>query len=179
MAVPVRAELLAFVIASGQRLYGSITRTLSMQQQRLKTAEARLGNPGNIIAIKMQQLDHATHRLLSGFDKLITHRNARVTELAAMLRHPRQVIAEKSRTLILWDQRLASLKDRLLQPPHQRVERAAALLEAFSLHNVLTRGFAVVRDEAGRPVTSASAASDGLKVDVEFHDGRKKGTFGG
>jgi exodeoxyribonuclease VII large subunit len=53
-----------------------------------------------------------------------------------------------------------------------RFERASQLLVAFSYRGVLERGFALVRDAAGRPVRAAKAVSIGMPLDIEFSDGR-------
>jgi len=37
---------------------------------------------------------------------------------------------------------------------------------------VLARGFALVRDLAGRPLRQASAVGPGMALDIEFFDGR-------
>jgi exodeoxyribonuclease VII large subunit len=52
------------------------------------------------------------------------------------------------------------------------LERLSDLLAAFSYHGVLARGFALVRDEGGRPLRSASAVAMGSRIDIEFADGR-------
>jgi exodeoxyribonuclease VII large subunit len=53
-----------------------------------------------------------------------------------------------------------------------RFERASQLLLAFSYRGVLERGFALVRDAAGRPVRAAKSVSTGMRLDIEFSDGR-------
>ena len=53
-----------------------------------------------------------------------------------------------------------------------RLERSHQLLRAFSYQSVLSRGFALVRDGAGRPLRSAAAISPGARLDIEFADGR-------
>jgi exodeoxyribonuclease VII large subunit len=60
----------------------------------------------------------------------------------------------------------------LLQQRAARLERAQRLLEAYSYRNVLERGFALVRDGAGRPLRRASAVAGGARLDIEFADGR-------
>jgi exodeoxyribonuclease VII large subunit len=42
----------------------------------------------------------------------------------------------------------------------------------------LSRGFAIVRNEAGQPVTRASQAKDGSAIDIQFHDGKVTATTG-
>src|SRR5262245_2216299 len=53
-----------------------------------------------------------------------------------------------------------------------RTERAGQLLAALSYHGVLARGFALVRDSAGKPLHEGAGISPGLKLDIEFNDGR-------
>jgi exodeoxyribonuclease VII large subunit len=52
-----------------------------------------------------------------------------------------------------------------------RLERAVQLLAALSYQGVLARGFALVRDPAGKPVRSAAVVAAGLALDIEFTDG--------
>jgi exodeoxyribonuclease VII large subunit len=53
-----------------------------------------------------------------------------------------------------------------------QLERSHQLLRAFSYQSVLSRGFALVRDNAGHPLRSAMAVSAGARLDIEFADGR-------
>jgi exodeoxyribonuclease VII large subunit len=53
-----------------------------------------------------------------------------------------------------------------------RAERGGQLLAAFSYRGVLARGFALVRDAAGRPLRSAAAVTAGVPIEIEFADGR-------
>jgi exodeoxyribonuclease VII large subunit len=60
----------------------------------------------------------------------------------------------------------------LLAQRGARIERVTSLLSAYSYRSVLARGFALVRDGAGHPLHSASAVASGMRLDVEFADGR-------
>ena len=53
-----------------------------------------------------------------------------------------------------------------------QVERAGQLLAALSYRGVLARGFALVRDAAGQPLRTARAVTPGMRLDIEFTDGR-------
>jgi exodeoxyribonuclease VII large subunit len=53
------------------------------------------------------------------------------------------------------------------------------LLAALSYRGVLARGFALVRDGDGQPLRSAAAVSAGLRVQIEFADGRVGATTDG
>ena len=60
----------------------------------------------------------------------------------------------------------------LISQHKARVERAERLLAAYSYREVLKRGFALVRDGEGRPLRTAAAVASGMKLDIEFADGR-------
>ena len=60
----------------------------------------------------------------------------------------------------------------LLRYDRAKLDRAGQLLNALSYRNVLTRGFALVRDAQGRPVRSAAVVAPGHRIAVEFADGR-------
>ena len=59
-----------------------------------------------------------------------------------------------------------------------RLESVGGLLESYSYRGVLARGFALVRDAAGEPVTAAAATHPGQDLTVLFHDGDVPVTVG-
>src|SRR5260370_32949086 len=84
----------------------------------------------------------------------------------------RQTIArDRERT-----QRLAERARRALTMALQRLEarvtHSGQLLAALSYRSVLTRGFALVRDEHGLAVHAAAGIGPGARLDLEFADGR-------
>jgi exodeoxyribonuclease VII large subunit len=66
---------------------------------------------------------------------------------------------------------------------HDRRERRLAnawqLLKAYSYRGVLARGFALVRDADGHPLRASTAVSAGMRLDIEFADGRVAATAEG
>jgi exodeoxyribonuclease VII large subunit len=60
----------------------------------------------------------------------------------------------------------------LLEQRAGSVARYAQLLNALSHRGVLARGFALVRHPDGRPLRHASAVNEGMRLDIEFSDGR-------
>jgi exodeoxyribonuclease VII large subunit len=68
----------------------------------------------------------------------------------------------------------------LIDRQYARLERASQLLAALSYQGVLARGFALVRNaESGDPVRSAASVSAGMRLDIEFADGRVGATSEG
>ena len=72
--------------------------------------------------------------------------------------------------------RAALAIDTLLNARDARLEHAGQLLAALSYHSVLARGFALVRSETGRPMRTAAAVNPGVRLDIEFADGRVRAT---
>jgi exodeoxyribonuclease VII large subunit len=52
------------------------------------------------------------------------------------------------------------------------LERLSVALAAHDPQRTLERGYALVEDSAGEPVTSAAAARDALSLTLRLHDGR-------
>ena len=61
----------------------------------------------------------------------------------------------------------------------QRLRSAGQLLTAYSYRGVLARGFALVRDGDGRPLRAATAVGSGMRLNIEFSDGRIGATADG
>ena len=56
----------------------------------------------------------------------------------------------------------------------RQVGAQASLLASLGYRSVLARGYALVRDEAGRPVMQASAVAAGQGLALEFADGVRR-----
>jgi exodeoxyribonuclease VII large subunit len=103
------------------------------------------------------RLDAATHRLSTA---LKTYRDVQNTRVARG-RERVTAIAERSRRAVL----------ALIASRDTRLDRSYQLLRAFSYQSVLERGFALVRDQGGRPLRAAASVTPGMKLDIEFADG--------
>jgi exodeoxyribonuclease VII large subunit len=119
----------------------------------------------NQVERRRERYDGLTRRLSTG---LIANAQAHRVRLA---RHRDRVsgLGERARRAEL----------ALLKQHGARVERAERLLAAFSYRAVLSRGFALVRDGDGRPLRSAAAVGPGMRLDIEFADGRVGATADG
>lgn len=200
-AVPVRAELIATVADGAARLVGAMQRGLEERRTRLGHTFRALPHPRRVLEDCERRLDERGERLGNAPAVLLERRRAELDRLAARLRHPREQLAEAGhrlatlaarldhamktvlgaekgaceRNALRLEQsaaRLAQAWPRLLDDRTRRVAQAGQLLESYSYRNVLKRGFAVVRDEHGTPVTSAAGARPGSALAVEFADGQ-------
>jgi exodeoxyribonuclease VII large subunit len=95
----------------------------------------------------------------------------RASAVANVASHRMRISRERERVGVLAE-RAGRAMDNFLDGRWARCERDAQLLAAFSYRGVLARGFALVRDRAGRPLRKAAAVATGMPIDIEFSDGR-------
>src|SRR5579864_4888318 len=92
--------------------------------------------------------------------------------VAANIQTHRTGIARERERLVTFAHRAERAVGAILDRRFSRLDRAGQLLAAFSYRGVLARGFALVRDGAGQPLRAAAAVSAGMRLDIEFSDGR-------
>ena len=137
------------------------------------------GNLDDIAATRLerarQQLDHVRSRLrLLSPVAAIEQNHLRMDDLRNRLGAALRDSVQQGRHV------LAAARSRLAATsPEKRVQleshRLLAMwkrLESASPQSVLKRGYAIVRDEAGRPVARAKAVKPGQGLVNEFHDGK-------
>ena len=143
---------------------GRLPRALRANAQIHHTAYSRVAarltpeTPRSYLARRLDRLHAAAARLAAAM------RGNRSAHVAKLVRDRERLDALGARStracLGLLDRRWIAL------------ERSAELLAAFSYHGVLARGFALVRDNAGRPLRTAKAVRAGQRLEIEFADGR-------
>ena len=198
MAVPVRADLVTETLDYAKRLTGGMTRLLREQAMELAGLVRGLGDPRRLIEERQQRLDVSGERLALATRQLVDRRATALA--AARLIEPHAVIAAKEQLLSAEARALRSAMERfrgdtlqkigrtsdrldqfgerlkragadLLERGLQRVDQAAKLMESYSFHSVLGRGFALVRDQEGAPVLAAAGVRTGDALKIQFADG--------
>ncbi len=194
MAVPVRAELLSEVMERGRRMMGAMNRRVAERRMLVEGLGRGLPQPQRLLEDKTQTLDGWTERLGNARGSFIAARRDRLARLAAALPTPREQIRAKGQELrhcleVLdralrqglvarqhrFEHAAAGLRPQMLTDMlrHRRLQldSGTRLLDSYSYAGVLARGFALVRDAAGGPVTAAAAVTPGQELHLQFHDG--------
>ncbi|MAL78646.1 MAG: exodeoxyribonuclease VII large subunit [Sneathiella sp.] len=181
IAVPVRSELLAYVEDQERRIRRNLTRAIADRRDRLAGLTRGLRDPASMIAEKTQHLDHLESRLRQS---VVGNLNIKGQQFTATASNLRPQLLE--RTLAQYSERLQQFDRQMTRGVESRRERAtdrlaatARLLESLSFRRVLKRGYSIVWDEDGRPISSVSGATSGSQVAVEFADGRAAAIFSG
>jgi exodeoxyribonuclease VII large subunit len=173
IAVPVRAELLAQVSDDSARLFGAMTRQLTGLKQHVTGLARGLPEPRRLLEAAMQRSDDWSERLAPAMARMVANRRQQVGEAASQLVRPGDYVARKRQDLavvIQSDARFSRLGQAIYQTRAQYLENAGKLLESYSYKGVLERGFVVVRDGDGAPVTAAGMLSPGDDISLAFKD---------
>jgi len=179
MAVPVRAELVAEVMDYGKRTIACMNRALRESGTELAGLARGLGDPRRLIEEYQQRLDIADERLRAGPRRVIEVKQQLLAGEARALRSAGeryksdtlQKIERTGERLEQFVERIRRCGRELVERRDDRLGQLAKLLESYSFHSVLNRGFALVRNQDGQPVLSAAGVRAGDTIGVEFGDG--------
>jgi len=172
-AVPVRSELIITVRTFGVRGASTLRRTLEAWRSRFVASARGLPRRADILALPRQRLDAASHKLPRA---LLANARAHHTALerAGSRLRPHLVAhaAGKSREqLIRLDRAGGRAAHTLVDRARRRLDAQAKLLSTLGYHNVLARGFTLVRAANGTMLRKASEVKPGAALDIEFADG--------
>ena len=142
------------VTRAGEVLTDVLERAVAERRERLDHARSRLRllSPASAIEQNHLRLDDLRNRLASALrvSTQLRHEALRAARARLAATSPqKRVELESHRLLSLWKR-----------------------LESASPQSVLKRGYAIVRDEKGRPVARAKAVHPGQPLVTEFHDGK-------
>lgn len=208
MAVPVRAELAVKVAEHGQRLVGAMGRDLRTRSQKLEGLNRGLPDTVTIIGGASQRVDDWSERFAVAMRGMAAERAGIISQLGARMGTPDRLLIERRQALTVggrslgqamlerrraWQTAIVQDTTRLnalfgrLQPAwsrfrfasNERLGALAALLDSASFQRVLERGFALVYDMTGHPVTSVAMAIKGTEVTLRFYDGDTSAVISG
>lgn len=180
MAVPVRSELLVFVEDLERRAKQSLSRSISEKQERLVGLVRGLRDPNSFIADKTQHLDHLENRLRQSMLNGLAVKTQKFGAADARLRPQvlERGIQGHSDQLAGFDGRMGRAIKIKQDRAQDKMAAVSRLLESLSFKRVLKRGYSIVWDEEGKPLTSVESAEMGRVVSVEFTDGKTGAVFG-
>ncbi|MBW8309961.1 MAG: exodeoxyribonuclease VII large subunit [Candidatus Paracaedibacteraceae bacterium] len=147
-AVPVLLDLLSYLQDRGRRQQDIMRHLIDNRQLHLSALERGLINPQRLLEDGMQRLDDWTDRLGRALPQFCQNLQERLRMTYSRLRRPSEVLE-------LSEERLTQLSTRL---------------EQASVHKVLERGFALITNSNGVPITEAKTFPD-TPVHLTFADG--------
>lgn len=200
--VPVLSDLFYTIEDFNRRLIGATNRQMAHHRTHLEGLARGLRGPADILALKTQRLDDMSERLSRAPQAKLDRARSKVMELSASLK-PRLLqtdLRHKQDRLGTFQTRLTRLAPSLMEPraqalasvtetldaavldsltdAHHALTIQSRVLESVGYTSVLKRGYTVVRDAAGQPVTQAADLTDGTTYGIEFGDGTRSVTAG-
>jgi exodeoxyribonuclease VII large subunit len=177
------AELISSAHLEQIESVSSLAHTLrDFAAQDLEKRRARLeffahrhaeASPRQLVEQQFLRLDELAGRAQAAWrEALHTRRNPlhqAATALAAAAAAPRLRV-EQARCLAL-QQRLARLGLTMLEPPQAALTNLERRLKETDVSRVLARGFVILSNPAGGPVTRRADLRPGERVRARFHDG--------
>ena len=181
MAVPVRAELMTTLADLGSRKFSCWQRNIDRHRKEVRLLARALPALDELLAVPRQRLDACAGRLPRALRANAQVHHTQLTRAASRLT-PRllshRIERCREQTTAFGDRARRAFRifrDRRVV----RLRSAGQLLAAYSYRGVLGRGFALVRDGDGRPLRTAAAVGSGMRLDIEFADGRVGATADG
>lgn len=173
IAVPVHADLLAHVTTLDARLTRAAAVSVSQRRQRLSDLSRALPRAETLLAPATQRLDQWAERFPGSLRALMTAKRQELRSTAAGLR-PTTISREitKARERLTERNTRAQRAVATQLDRHQtRLNALERLRQSLGYPATLARGYAVVRDSEGTPLTSAKTASAAQALQIEFSDG--------
>jgi exodeoxyribonuclease VII large subunit len=140
--------------AAGAAVASALAQSLDRARERVAHARSRLRllSPSAQVERGFLRLDDLTSRLGSALRASLQHRRHTLAAGAARLERssPETRVRIESHRLLSLGQRLRGASPR----------------------SVLARGFAIMRDETGKPITRRAGIAGGRSLEAEFADGR-------
>ena len=180
MAVPVRLECRARVEQLAGRMMQGVTRRLEERRIHLEGLVRGIPKLDVIVGQKAQELDGLSERLALGPAKYIQTKQQELAVLSARLspdRFRRELDRDKDELTRL-SGRLEPAWKRVVRDTEIRVTTLGTRLESVSPQRVLERGYAMVTDANGAPVTLAAKVASGDALTIKFGDGDVGATAG-
>jgi exodeoxyribonuclease VII large subunit len=176
MAVPVRAELLLTVSDLSARLERVRGRMITERLDRLRGLTRGLPSPKDMLGMATQRLDELNNRLPLGLKSVAQNRSAILNKLVGGLSSGRlkQMVSYKKSDMEAVSRRLVPAGERRLVDLSQRLTTASRMMESLSYERVLERGYVVIINSQGKPVSKAASLKTGEQVTTKFHDGDRK-----
>jgi exodeoxyribonuclease VII large subunit len=158
-------------------------RILALRRQQLDSFETRLFTARSRACDRLNlRLSRLSHRLAQQSPHArMAQKKERLKGLALRLAHAHAArVRLETERLAAAHIRVNSLVQRMkktmalgLNARHERVKAAIKMIGSLDYHQVLARGFALVRDENRKLLRRAAEVADNAHLDIEFADGHR------
>ena len=164
-----------------ERLRLALPRFIADRTATLARLGARLLSPREVVQAAEHKLNLAVQRLTVAEAKGATDRERRLERASTHLKPGPILISieEGGRRSVDLARRLIRCGAHVADKATGDLGRVGQLLDSYSYERVLERGFVLVRDKSGAPVTEAAEVKSGDRLSLRFADGERAATADG
>lgn len=172
MAVPVRADLAATIADLAARQARAVHRPVELGRERLEARLRRLPQPAQLLQPQAQRLDELSERLRRGLrDRAGLGREKLAAASSRLSPHILSRALRDAEARLRQARLVPALLERPFTQKTERLSALARLASQFHPRKPLERGYAIVRDAAGKVLTTKALAEQADALSIEFADG--------
>jgi len=169
--VPERLELMQRLHQFEQRMTRATMHLLERMMQQLDYLQRRLVHPAQRAEQQIKHLGQLQQRLHSALVHGMQNQEWRWQTLQQRLRSARPDLMQNANRQAEISRRLKEVMQRTLEKYDQRLSAAQQHLQHLNPHQVLARGYSMVRDEHGAVVVDSASLELGATMSVTFARG--------
>lgn len=172
MAVPVRADLQATLADFAGRQRRAVHRPVELGRERLEARVRRMPRADALLQPQAQRLDELSERLRRGLrDGAGKGREALAGKAARLSPQLLRNMAQRRKERLDAIRLRPSLVERPLAEAQGQLDALARLADQLHPERPLARGYAIVRDAAGKALTGKAQAEQERALTLQFKDG--------
>lgn len=175
IAVPVAEDLKVHIAEQGRRLHRNADQMITSLEKNLLILAQRAPSLEAVVDEKTQRLDDLFERLFratANFSQVADHR---LKAVGGRLHPPYHLLEHRKMAFKQVKSLFEKMGTTYFNAKVERLNNLGGLLKSYSYKQTLARGFALVKDEAGKPVTRKKTAEKiKTPMEVVFQDGALK-----
>lgn len=155
-----------------------LSQRIARLRERSLQLQARLRSPEQALNERGQRLDDLRARLHSAQKRTLKLQRHSLAQLRSRLANsrPDKRLSQHRQRLQQQDQRLQQSLRFALAQKQQQLQAQLQLLQSYNPQHTLARGYAIVKDEHGNILRSASEASPGSRIAAQLAEGEIQAT---
>ncbi len=170
-AVPVLADLKYTINSYYNRLQTRLMEKLRYYDQFLAGYDRLRRHPASYVQLLEQKVDELGFRLIEALPNLLKLKTAYLERFTIGGLNPSKLVHYKALQLEHTVGNLDKLIKQRLDNFEYQLNISSALLASLDYHNVLKRGFAIVKGANGKFISAKSEIGQENNFAIEFHDG--------
>ena len=170
-AIPVITDLKYTIKSLHDRITNQLTNLLKYYSERLGSNKRVLNQVLHQINNYTQRIDELSFRLLGALPNLLKNKQSSLHFFPITRLRPIKILKYTYLQYKHYSDNLMSKKNPLLNAQEHRLALSKSLLTSLDYNNVLKRGYAMIKNQDGKFISSLSAAKETSSLCLKMQDG--------